>query len=158
MTKKVSEAKLKKAKKLYLDHHSISEVSRETGIARSTITHHVKKDNGWEYERDLARAELINKIKSAKRSDFAQMTGSVITVLKRSLQTLAERDDAPTVQEAKGAAAILEILDKITRLDEGDPTEIIHSEKPVTVVELKSKLKLDPFADEIKEVEFENAD
>ena len=155
---KVSPTKLKKAKKLYMEYESISEAARATGISRSTLTYHVKKEDGWEYERNLARVELIENMKSAKKADFAKMTGSTITVLKRALHTLAQRDEPPTVNEAKGAASILEILDKITRLDEGEPTDIIHSEKPVTVVELKSKLKLDPFADDIQEIEYDEVD
>lgn len=154
---RLSKSKLDKAKQIYLSdaYPTISDVSRQTGISRSTISHHVKKEGGWEYERNLARTELIAHIADAKKADFAKMTSSTITVLKRALSSLAERTDAPTINEAKGAAAILDILDKITRLDEGTATDIIASEKTVTVGALKSKLKLDPFSEDIKEVAYE---
>lgn len=151
---KISERKLAKAKALYMDYETVSEVSRQTGIARSTVSFHVKKENGWEYERNISRAELLDQMQTARKADFAKMTGSTIIVLKRALQTLAERADPPSVQEAKGAASILDILDKITRLDDGNPTDIIASEKPATVIEIREKLKLDPFQ-EVKEIEYE---
>jgi hypothetical protein len=153
-----SKAKLDKAKALYLEYSTQTDITKQTGIPRSTLVYHIRKDNGWEYERNLARAELLSHVASAKKADFAKMTGSTITVLKRALSSLAIREEAPTVQEAKGAASILEVLDKITRLDDDKPTDIIQSDKPVTVVELKSKLKLDPFAGNVEEIEYEETD
>ena len=36
-------------------------------------------------------------------------------------------------------------IDRIIRLDDGEPTDIISEHKPSTVIELKAKLKNDPF-------------
>lgn len=155
MADKLSPAKLSKAKKLYLEYASVSEVSRSSGIARTALQYHVNKDGGWKYERDIARADLLSKVSSARASEFADMTNYTIISLKRAVKSLAERTDPPTVQEAKGVAAILESLDKMTRLDEGRPTDIITEEKVVTVKELQKKISVDPFA---TEVEFEEID
>ena len=152
---KISPASLSKAKQLYLEYNTVTDIAKSTGISRTSLQHHVKKDDGWEYERNIARADLLSKVASARASDLATMTNSTIIVLKRALDTLARREDAPTVQEAKGAASILDILDKITRLDEGKPTDIITEEKIVTVQELQKRINVDPFA---KEVEYEEID
>lgn len=157
-TKRLTKKELETAKQLYLQYHTVTEVSKKTNISRTTLTHHIKKDGGWEHERNLSRAELLDKATSSRKTDFVEMTSSTITVLKRALTSLAQRDDAPTVQEAKGAAAILETLDKITRLDDGNPTDIIHQEKPVTVVELRKRLSKDPFAGELEDAEFKEID
>ena len=152
---KIPPAKLNKAKKLYLEYSSVSEIARETGVVRTALQYHVNKEGGWKYERDINRADLLSKVASARASEFADMTNYTIISLKRAVKSLAERTDPPTVQEAKGVAAILESLDKMTRLDEGKPTDIITEEKVVTVKELQKKISVDPFA---KEVEFEEID
>ena len=83
------------------------------------------------------------------------MTSATIIVLTRALQSLAKREDAPTVSEAKSAASILDVLDKITRLDAGTPTDIITEEKVVTVGELQKRISVDPFAKEVQYKEIE---
>ena len=40
---------------------------------------------------------------------------------------------------------IVSEIDKILRLDEGEPTDIIAEHKPATIIELQEKLKRDPF-------------
>lgn len=151
----MSVTKLKKAKKLYLEYHSVSECARQTGLPRSTISSNVKKEGGWEYERDLLRTELLSQVTASRAADFANMTSATIVVLTRALQSLAKREDAPTVSEAKSAASILDVLDKITRLDAGTPTDIITEEKVVTVGELQKRISVDPFAKEVQYKEIE---
>lgn len=157
MSKSPTKAQLTKAKNLYMLYNSVSEVAKQTKLARSTVTYHVKKDDGWEFERNLLRAELLNKVQASRSADFAAMTSSTINVLKRALATLEAREEPPSVSEAKGAASILDILDKIDRLDQGSPTDIIQSDKIVTIGELQKKIRLDPF-NTVEEVEYEEID
>ena len=152
--KRLTPSDLKQAKQLYMNHVPVAEIARRFDVARQSINRYVLGDGGWKEERDLMSAELVQNLAESRRPDFAKMTGSTITVLKRALQDLAHRDEPPTILEAKGAAQILETLDKITRLDEGNPTDIIHSEKPVTVVELRKRLSKDPFAEELEEADY----
>ena len=152
----MSVTKLKKAKKLYMAYHSVSECARQANLPRSTISSNVKKEGGWEYERDLLRTELLSQVTASRAADFANMTSATIVVLTRALQSLAKREDAPTVSEAKSAASILDVLDKITRLDAGTPTDIITEEKVVTVGELQKRISVDPFAKEVQYKEIED--
>lgn len=155
---RLTKKELEKAKRLYLNYESISDISKKLSMSRTSVSHHINKDGGWKQERELRRAELLEKVSLSRGEDFAKMTASTITVLKRALEDLANRDTAPTVMEAKGASQILETLDKITRLDKGDPTEIIREDKPTTVVELRKRLKNDPFAGELEDAEFRESD
>lgn len=152
LTKKERESRLDAAKVLFMEYKSITEIAKLVGLPRTTIDHHAKTH--WEHERALQKAELFNALADSKRVDFSRMTQSAITVMARALQSLATRDRAPNVHEAKKASEILDILDKITRLDDSSPTEIIANEKPITIVELKKKMAVDPFV-EIDEGEYQ---
>lgn len=134
-----------KAKQLYMDYMPVSEISRITGIHRSTINNHVQSK--WKEQRDLAKAQLFDELTDIKKAHFIKLTDSAIRVLGRALDHMAKQENPPTIREAKDAAAVMEALDKITRLDENKPTDIIREEKPITIVELREKMKIDPFAD-----------
>lgn len=141
-------------KQKYLEGESLSALARNFDIARTSLSYHANKN--WKHELELQRAELFSHFSKSKKSNFIKMSESAIKVMTRALEDMAERDIPPTIREAKDAAVILESLDKITRLDDGNPTEIV-AEKPISITEIKAKLKLDPFyseEDDIEEVEF----
>ena len=139
--KRYTEEEIAEAKKMYMEYETISEISRQTNITRQTITHHAKK---WKAEREIMRADLLDRVISAKSADFANMTIAAINVMTRALTDLATREQAPSINEAKRATEILEVLDKITRLDHGEPTEIT-AEKPIKRADIEAKFRLDPF-------------
>lgn len=142
------------AKKLYMDYCSVSEIARETGMTRTAVYNHIKK---WSLEGDMLRAELMDKVVTAKQKDFANMAMSSIQIIGKALQDLANRDVPPTVAEAEKATRIFEALDRITRLDNGDPTEIT-SEKPVSIKSIKGKMNMNPFKEiTVEEIENEEA-
>lgn len=139
--KRYTEKELEEAKSMYMEYQTISEIARQTGITRQTITYHAKK---WKVEREIMRADLLDRVISAKSADFANMTIAAINVMTRALTDLATREQSPSINEAKRATEILEVLDKITRLDHGEPTEIT-AEKPVRKADIEAKFRLDPF-------------
>jgi len=65
---------------------------------------------------------------------------------------MALRPEGATPTELGKIAQVLESLDKITRLDDGKPTEITE-EKPFAVDVLHKKIALDPFA-QVEEIEY----
>ena len=150
--KRLSDAKLKKIREDYMNYVPVSVIAERHGVARSTVIHHAGKK--WADERGLLKAELYRNLSDSKQVDFNEITNNSITILKRSLAQLSVRSEAPTLKEALDASKILDILDKITRLDEGSPTDIISNhDKPITIVELQKKISIDPFAIEHKEEE-----
>lgn len=149
--KKYSDAKLAQAKKLYMDYTPLSQIEIATGIPKSSFRYHIEKY--WRAEREYKKAELFEALTDAKKAEFTSITQTTIKILKKSLEALANRPNPPTMQEAAKAADIMNVLDKITRLDKGDPTDIIsNEEKVIEIVDLKKKLAQDPF--DIPEVEY----
>lgn len=146
---------LAKAKALYMDYQSLNEIEKQTGMNINSVKYHVREY--WKRERDLNRAELFDLVTQTKKANFLAITDSTVRVMTRALQNLATRVEPPTIQEATKAAEILSTLDKITRLDEGKPTDI-YDEKPVSVIELQKKLQLDPFYKEIDDANYEEID
>jgi hypothetical protein len=143
-TKPISKAKLAAAKKDYMEYRSPNSIALKHNIPRSSLLYHITRY--WKPEREMAKAELFQAMTDSKRVDFTRITESAISIMSRALHELATRVKPPTVNEAKQASEILNILDRITRLDEGNPTDIqSNQEKPMTIEVIQEKLKNDPF-------------
>lgn len=149
--------KQNEVKDKYLAGESLTSLAKEYGIARTSLSYHANKN--WKVELELQRAELFSHFSKAKKANFIKMSESAIKVMTRALEDMADRDIPPSIREAKDAAVILESLDKITRLDDGSPTEIV-AEKPISITELKAKLLLDPFSEgeEIEEIDYKEVE
>lgn len=139
----IDKDKLAIAKDRYMKYESVASIAKDLGLVRTSVQNWVNKE--WKAERELARAELFEDVAKAKKVQFVKLTESAIVVLSRALESLAKSEENISMREARDVAAIMESLDKITRLDENRPTEIHSQEKVVTVVELKEKLRVDPF-------------
>ena len=158
--KKITDEQLERGKTLYMEYKSVTEIANTLSLPKSTIHYWTKK---WSPERELKKAELFAQMHEIKKVQFTEMTSATVTIMQRALTDLAKRSKSPSMSEARTAASILETLDKITRLDEGNPTDIVSDINiPLTVEAIKKKVALDPFqaAEELveyKEVE-ENRD
>lgn len=152
--RKISQAKLDQAKRRYMEYENVSAIARDLDIPRTSLNHYIQ--NYWEQERDLSKAELFAAFSETKKASFVEMSEASIKIIKRALAQLANRDNPPSVMEAKRATEILESLDKITRLDEGNPTEIT-GEKPMDLKDIQVIANLNPFAEvedaDYKEIE-----
>lgn len=141
----------------YLGGESIIALSEEYDIKRTSLQYYVNKN--WKEEKALMEAELFQKFTTTKREAFLKMSDSSIKIIMKALEGISNREEPPTIAEAKKATEILESLDKITRLDEGKPTDIAE-ERVMTAIEVRQKLGLDPFYKQsepkvVEEVEFE---
>ena len=149
------EIKRDEFKAKFLAGEGILPLSREYGVKRSSAQYYA--DKYWKDELALARAELFQQFSKNKKEDFIKMSQSAMKIMRKALEELAKRDQPPSMMEAKRATEILESLDKITRLDDGKPTEI-SEERPITTIELQKKLSFDPFfqkeevVEEVKEI------
>jgi hypothetical protein len=141
-----------KAKELYFANASHTAIAKECDVARSTVTTWVNK--GWREEREIKRLEDLNDFFLSKKHEYVDISAKIVNSLKGYAEYLVTKPSPLTEKEAKTAVEILDKLDKQTRLDENRPTEITNAEKPVTIIELKEKLKVDPFA-QIEDVEHE---
>lgn len=139
-----SDELIEKAKKMYMEYQPMTEIAKATGINYKTVQYHAtKKNHCWRVERELSKADLLSQVSESKRGAFASMTLDSITVVQKCLATLA-KSDSITTTDAKKAMEILESLDRITRLDDGSPTEIV-AEKPVALETIHTIVASDPF-------------
>ena len=120
----------------------LKEIAEAINIPYKTLGYHVGK---WKDERSLMRNELLRELTENKSAILSSLVGNSLECLDRAIADLKHRDAPPTIKEARWIATIVTELDKIVRLDEGSPTDIIAEHKPSTIIELKDKLKRDPF-------------
>jgi predicted DNA-binding protein YlxM (UPF0122 family) len=156
-SKLLSENDMELAREMYLEYIPISQIADKFKVGRTTISYHANKY--WKVDREMRKAELYAQFTDAKRVNFTKMSEAAISIITKSLVELSTRNRAPTVQEAKMATQILESLDKITRLDDGNPTDIV-AEKPASITDIKKKIMLDPFAntEDIEAIGYEEID
>lgn len=148
--RKLSEEEIEKARSLYLAHKGAKEVAEIIGVPRETIQYYVNKY--WKKERQLESQNILCDISTTKRDQLLEISGMSLSIIKNSLTDLAKRDRPLTAFEARTVAALFGELDKILKLDQGSPTDIIASTKPATIIELKERLGLDPFFNDIKHI------
>lgn len=139
---RIDKIKLESAKEMYLNFRSIPEIAIETGINPRTLRYHA--DNYWSKERATQKSQFFEYIADNKRVQLVNITDRALTVIENSLRELAAKPYIK-VQEARMAAEILEKIDRILKLDEGKATSITTTAPPSSVLELKKRLKVDPF-------------
>jgi len=139
---KGSKYDLTAAKEMFMAFKAMKDIAEQCSIPYRTLLYHSKK---WEGERDLFRKVILKDLAENKKALLVSLTGNSLDCIDRAIQTLKERAKPPTIQEARNLTNIVSEIDRILRLDEGEPTDIISQHKPATVIELRQKLKADPF-------------
>lgn len=144
-TYKYDAAKLEEAKKLYLNYNSRQVIMEKTGLSEHAVKYYV--NTGWKDARDLRKHEVIEALSESKKALMVQISKNGLEVLARAMEDLKAnpRDLGP--KEIVQIAGVIADMDKITKLDDGAPTEIIADTKPATIVEIRKMLQKDPFAD-----------
>jgi len=130
------------AKSMFMDFKPLKEIAKVLGIKYRTLVYHKNK---WEEERNLVRKEILRDLADNKRAILVNLTSNSLDCVDRAIEDLKKRDKPPTIHEARLLTNIISEIDRIIRLDDGEPTDIISEHKPSTVIELKAKLKKDPF-------------
>jgi len=133
---------LESAKKMFMDFKPLKEIAKVLNIKYRTLVYHKNK---WEEERNLVRKEILRDLADNKRAILVNLTSNSLDCVDRAIEDLKKRDKPPTIHEARLLTNIVSEIDRIIRLDDGEPTDIISEHKPSTVIELKAKLKKDPF-------------
>jgi hypothetical protein len=139
---KKSKYDLIEAKEMFLSFKAIKDIAEYCSIPYRTLLYHSKK---WEGERYMLRKVILKDLAENKKAVLVSLTGNSLDCIDRAIRTLKERSKPPTVMEARNLTTIVSEIDRILRLDDGEPTDIISQHKPATIIELKQKLKADPF-------------
>ena len=130
------------AKQMFMDFKPLKEIASALNIKYRTLVYHKNK---WEEERNLIRKEILRDLADNKRAILVNLTSNSLDCVDRAIEDLKKRDKPPTIHEARLLTNIISEIDRIIRLDDGEPTDIISEHKPSTVIELRAKLKKDPF-------------
>ena len=133
---------LKTAKELYMVFKPMTDIAKDLSIPYKTLVWHSAK---WKDERNLLRNELLRELTENKKTVLTSLVGNSLECVDRAILDLRNRKNPPTIKEARMLTHIVSEIDKILRLDDGKPTDIIAEQKPATVIELREKLKRDPF-------------
>ena len=142
MSEVKSKYDLSTAKSMFMDFKPLKEIAKVLNIKYRTLVYHKNK---WEEERNLVRKEILRDLADNKRAILVNLTSNSLDCVDRAIEDLKKRDKPPTIHEARLLTNIVSEIDRIIRLDDGEPTDIISEHKPSTVIELKAKLKNDPF-------------
>jgi hypothetical protein len=140
--KDTSKYDLTEAKELYMSFLPVIEISKKVPIPYKTLIYHAKK---WKEERRLLTNELLKELTENKKTILSSLVGNSLECVDRAILELKNRFNPPTIKEARMLTHIVSEIDKILRLDEGTPTDIIAEHRPSTVIELREQLKKDPF-------------
>lgn len=141
------------AKALYMDFIPLRKISAETGIKVTSIKYYIGRY--WKEEREAKKSEMIEALTESKRAMMFEISKNGLKVLSKGLEDLANSTRKLTPAEMKQVESIITNIDKIVKLDDGNPTDIIDTMKPATVVEVREILKKDPFlGQEIEDVDF----
>lgn len=132
------------AKSMYMEFKSMRQIADKLGINYSTLKYH-KQEHKWEEERNLIRKDILRDLADNKKAVLVSLTSNSLDCVDRAVKDLKNRPKPPSIQEARMLTNIITEIDRIIRLDDGEPTDIISEHKPVTVIELREKLKKDPF-------------
>lgn len=139
---KKSKYDLTEAKSLFMTFMPVIEIAKQLDIPYKTLVYH---SNKWKEERGLLRNEILKELSENKKAILTSLVGNSLECVDRAILDLRNRGKPPSISEARMLTNIIAEIDKILRLDDGNPTDIIAEHKPSTIIELKDKLKRDPF-------------
>ena len=130
------------AKKLYLKYQPLSKICELTGMKLPALKYRLK---GWKEERESQKSEIIDALLDSKKSLMYEISKNGLELLNKGMRDLANSDREMTPSDVAKIAGVITDLDKIVKLDEGSPTDIIADIKPATIIEVRALLNQDPF-------------
>ena len=138
------------AKQMYLAYKPLADIVAKSGMNIHTVKYHVGKR--WKEEREFKKSEIVEALTESKKSLMYEISKHGLEILANSIKDLSSSKRPLNPTEMSRIKDIITDLDKIVKLDEGNPTEILADTRPATIVEVRELLKKDPFL-ELEEAE-----
>lgn len=137
-----------RARDLYMQHKSASDISRELGITARQLARW-RTDEQWSLAREAEDRSLIEDGFGSRRVTLSKLATLTADQLKRGLEHLARRHDPPNLSELDKLSTIITNLDRIGRLDANKSTDnlAVNASLKLSVDEIKSIIKADPFSE-----------
>ena len=146
MQKKYTDEQIEKAKQLYLRYGGTrKQICDVSGLSFDSLKYYIS--TYWHKERELRKNEVIKAMTESKKALISAVSKHGFEILEKGLEKLNYSDKPMTPGDLVKIAGVISEMDKITRLDEGNPTDILANVKPATIVEVQEVLKNDPFFD-----------
>ncbi len=139
---RINPSLLAKAKDLYMAYKPVPEIAQSTGVNIKSVEYHART---WRIERVAKKNEFFEYVAENKKGLLLGITDNALNIISNGLKELARSGEALTVKDIRYVTEILESIDKIVKLDDGTPTDIHKTVAPSTIIELKRRLKADPF-------------
>ena len=139
----------KMIKQKYMEGYSVLSLAEENKLIRQSLAWYIRNHN-WSEERRLLRADLFQQFSDTKRAAFTGIYLDGTTLLRKAVSdAVKEYDNGDlSIKEklvlAEQIIKLIKELDKIQRLDDGQPTEI-KEDRPFSIEAVSKKLHMDPF-------------
>lgn len=138
-----TEQQIKQAKDLYFAYTPLKQICVTTGFKYESLKHYIS--TYWKEERELAKHDIIDSFTESKRAVILSISKHGLELLDRGLTDLLKSGRPLKTYEISQIATLVTELDKIIKLDDGRPTEILAELKPASFIEIKKLLQKDPF-------------
>lgn len=138
-----------KAKILFMQFVPRDEIVRRLDMSEVTFSIWVNK-YGWEKERNEVVRSVVNDVKDQGRRVLAEVSRISLSMVYKSLSHRSQQPAPLTLREAQVVTDILSKLDRIARLDDGEPTDIVAGSErlaPISIEELRTIVAKDAFID-----------
>jgi hypothetical protein len=143
---KLSKAELDRAKSLFMDYVAVTDIASMLGVNKDTLYYHTRK---WKSERVLRANEMLADLSDSKIARMSNTFSDSFKSIQKWVEIKSRHPEELTPHEVKTMMSIISEMDKITRLDAGNPTDIVENTAPVDIIEVRKKIvKADPFLEE----------
>lgn len=139
------------AKELYLSGFPVADIAKRLGVHPLAVSSWAKKGQ-WESERNTLDTELISSLKLQRTKMIPKAIDLGINLIYNAFKLRMSSGDPLSIGEAKIVSSVIGDIDKLVRLDAGDPTDIQGAATtiPITLEELRKVVARDPFISTIE--------
>jgi len=127
---------------MYMKHMPLTQISRETGIPRSTLRYYQRQS--WEQERTETAKELIGLIRSSTRHELKEIHTLGLRVIYNSLLAIEESGKTMRSVDMLNITKVLQGLDEMAAQE--DIKSPGHTDvEDYDVIDMAEMQSLDPF-------------
>jgi len=138
-----SREQIEKGRDMYMQYKSYMDIAAETGMSIYAVKFYCKQH--WKKDRELHKSQIIEVLGETRGKAFAEISIYGLELLVKSLKDHAKNGTILSVKDSFALSHILTNIDKMIRLDEGNPTDIIKDVKPADRGEIIQLIQADPF-------------
>lgn len=144
--KKLNKLQITNCKDMYMKYVSVSDIASRLDIPRSTVQNYV--NSKWKSERVLRANELLTEFSDSKIALMSNTFSDSFKAIQKWIEIKSRNPEDLRPHDVKTMMSVITEMDKITRLDAGNPTDIIAETAPVDVIEIRKRIvDYDPFVD-----------